>query len=65
MIDEAVRTTIYKARINKKYPFKNMSLGETFKLKILPLRQSQTRVPQLGQRRASGRTLTATNLHRT
>ena len=41
MIDEAVRTTIYKARINKKYPFKKMSLGETFKLNDLDVRGAQ------------------------
>ena len=41
MIDEAVRTTIYKARINKKYPFKNMSLGETFKLSDVDVRGAQ------------------------
>jgi len=41
MIDEAVRTTIYKARINKKYPLKKMSLGETFKLNDLDVRDAQ------------------------
>ena len=41
MIEEAVRTTIYKARINKKYPFKQMSLGETFKLSDVDVRGAQ------------------------
>ena len=41
MIEEAVRTTIYKASINKKYPFKKMSLGETFKLNDLDVRGAQ------------------------
>ena len=35
MIEEAVRTTIYKVRIKKKYPFKQMSPGETFKMNEL------------------------------
>ena len=33
MIEEAAKTTIYKVRTNKKYPFKQMSPGETLKLK--------------------------------
>ena len=41
MIEEAIRTTIYKARINKKYPFKKMSLGETFKLSDVDVRGAQ------------------------
>ena len=40
MIEEAVRTTIYKARINKKYPLKKMSLGETFKLSDVDVRDA-------------------------
>ena len=41
MIEEAFRTAIYKARINKKYPFKKMSLGETFKLSDVDVRGAQ------------------------
>jgi hypothetical protein len=41
MIEDAVRTTIHKIRINKKYPFKQMSPGETFKLNELDVRDAQ------------------------
>jgi hypothetical protein len=35
MIEEAVGPMIYKVRIKKKYPFKQMSPGETFKMNEL------------------------------
>jgi hypothetical protein len=41
MIEEAVRTTIYKVRIKKKYPFKQMSPGETLKLNDVDVRDAQ------------------------
>jgi hypothetical protein len=41
MIEAAVRTTIHKVRINKKYPFKQMSPGEIFKLNELDVRNAQ------------------------
>jgi len=41
MIEEAVRTMIYKVRINKKYPFKQMSPGETLKLNEVDVRDAQ------------------------
>ena len=41
MIEEAVRTMIYKVRINKKYPFKQMSPGETLKLNDVDVRDAQ------------------------
>ena len=41
MIEEAVRTMIYKVRINKKYPFKQMSPGETLKLNDADIRDAQ------------------------
>ena len=41
MVEEAVRPMIYKVRTKKKYPFKRMSLGETFKLNDLDVRDAQ------------------------
>jgi hypothetical protein len=41
MIEEAVRPMIYKVRTNKKYPFKQMSPGETFKLNDTDVRGLQ------------------------
>jgi hypothetical protein len=41
MIEEAVRTMIYKVRIKKKYPFKQMNPGETLKLNDVDVRDAQ------------------------
>jgi hypothetical protein len=41
MIEEAVGTMIYKVRIKKKYPFKQMSPGESFKLNGMDVRDAQ------------------------
>ena len=41
MIEEPVRTMIYKVRIKKKYPFKQMSPGETLKLNDVDVRDAQ------------------------
>ena len=41
MIKEAVLPMIYKVRIKKKYPFKQMSPGETFKLNNVNVRDAQ------------------------
>ena len=41
MVEEAVRPMIYKIRIKKKYPFKQMSPGETLKLNDVDVRDAQ------------------------
>jgi hypothetical protein len=41
MIEEPVGTMIYKVRIKKKYPFKQMRPGETLKLNDLDVRDAQ------------------------
>ena len=41
MIEEAVRPMINKVRTKKKYPFKQMSAGETLKLNDLDVRDAQ------------------------
>jgi hypothetical protein len=44
MIEEAVRPMIYKVRTKKKYPFKQMSPGETLKLNDVDVRDAQKAV---------------------
>jgi hypothetical protein len=41
MIEEPVRTMVYKVRIKKKYPFKQMNPGETLKLNDMDVRDAQ------------------------
>ena len=41
MLEETVRPMIYKVRIKKKYPFKQMSPGETLKLNDVDVRDAQ------------------------